>query len=120
MRRSDLLAALETVKPGLSNKEMIEQATSFAFLGDRIVTYNDEISISHPVQNLNIEGAVQAEELYKLLSKLKKEDIEITTIDNELQIKCGRTKAGLTLQQEIKLPLEEITGKRKWKKVSFL
>ena len=115
MKKQDLLKALETVKPGLATKEMIEQSTSFAFTNGRVTTYNDEISLSHPVPDLQIEGVVQAEELYQLLNRLKKDDVEISTKDNEIRITSGRTKAGLTLQEEITLPLEEIGETGKWK-----
>jgi len=117
MNKTELQKALEIVKPGLANKEMIEQSNSFAFMKGRVVTYNDEISISHPVEGLEIEGAIQAEELYKLLGKIKKDEIEITTKGNEIILESGRAKAGLTLQQEIKLPLEEIGEQGKWEKL---
>jgi DNA polymerase III sliding clamp (beta) subunit (PCNA family) len=116
INRQELLMALEKVKPGLADKEMIEQSTSFAFLGEKIVTYNDEISISHPVKNLSITGAVKAEELYKLFGKLKKDEIEIEITDNEILLTSGKAKAGLTLQQEITLPLDEIEMGA-WKKL---
>ncbi len=104
------------VKPGLANKEIIEQATSFAFINDRVVTYNDEISISHPVEGLKLEGAVVADKLYSLLGKIKKDEIEINIEGSEIIITSGRIKAGLTLQSEIKLPLgEEVATKSKWR-----
>lgn len=115
MKITELLKALEIVKPALANKEMIEQSTSFAFMQGRIVTYNDEISISHPIEGLEIEGAIQAEELYQLLKKIKKEEIEIQLKENEIILQVGRMKARLTLQQKIKLPLEEIEEQGKWK-----
>jgi hypothetical protein len=71
MKKTDLIKALEAVKPGLANKEMIEQSTSFAFMEDRVVTYNDEISISHPLKGIPIVGAIKADELYAFLSKVK-------------------------------------------------
>jgi DNA polymerase III sliding clamp (beta) subunit (PCNA family) len=113
--RKELLAALEIVKPGLASREMVEQSTSFAFLDGRVVSYNDEISISTPIKGLSIRGAVKAEELYALLGKLKADEIEVTIDGNEVQMKAGRAKAGFTLQQEIKLPLEEIGEIGKWK-----
>ncbi|HDY89495.1 MAG TPA: hypothetical protein ENH82_15455 [bacterium] len=117
MNKTKLQQALEIVKPGLASKEMIEQSTSFAFIDGRVVTYNDEISLSHPVEGLEIEGAIQAEELYKLLSKIKQEEdeIEISIEKNEVILQVGRMKAGLSLQQEIKLPLEEIGELSRWK-----
>jgi DNA polymerase III sliding clamp (beta) subunit (PCNA family) len=114
MKKADLLHALEVVKPGLSSKEVIEQATSFAFIKGKVVTYNDEISISSPVPGLDISGAIRAEELYQLLRKLKHEDIEVSITGNEIILKSGKATAGLVLQQEITLPLEEITEKGDW------
>ena len=115
MKKQHLLTALETVKPGLAAKEMIEQSTSFAFMNGRVVTYNDEISVSHPVKDLEIEGAIQAEELHKLLTRLKEDEIEVKIKGGELLLKSGKTEAGLTLQKEITLPLEEIGKTGKWK-----
>lgn len=118
-----LKEALERVKPGLANKEVVEQATSFAFLNGKVITYNDEISISHPIEGLDdLQGAVEAESLYKLLSKVKQETIELSlNNDTEIMIKAGRTRVGLTLQAEVKLPLEETTAEKgKWKPLPIL
>jgi len=110
----ELLTALEAVKAGLANKELIEQTTSFAFIKGKVITYNDEISFSHPLKGLNIEGAVQAEQLYKLLAKLKKEEIDFTLTENEILIQNGKMTAGLALQKEITLPLNELKEKKDW------
>lgn len=116
VNKVELLEALEKVKPGLANKELIEQSTSFAFIGDRVVTYNDEISVSHPVTGLeNMRGAVRAKALYEFLAKVKDEEIEIEQQENQVVIKAGRSKAGLLFEQEIRLPLEEIGEIGKWK-----
>jgi DNA polymerase III sliding clamp (beta) subunit (PCNA family) len=120
INKADLVKALEIVKPGLASKEIIEQSTSFAFMGNKIVTYNDEISISHPVEGLDLTGAIKAEELYNLLHKLKKEEIELDIDEKEtveLRIVCGKAKAGLTLQQEIKLPIGDIGTVGKFKSI---
>ncbi|OQC75329.1 MAG: DNA polymerase III subunit beta [Spirochaetes bacterium ADurb.Bin001] len=118
VNKEELLGALERVKPGLSSKELIEQSTSFAFLGDRVVTYNDEISISHPVTGLeNMEGAVKAKALYELLARIKSEEVEIIQEKNQVLIKAGRSKAGLLFEQEIRLPIEEIGEIGGWRKL---
>lgn len=115
IKKQDLITALEKVRPGLSSKETIQQSTSFCFLEGNVVTYNDELSISSPVSGLEITGAVQATELYQLLKKLKQDELELTVTENEIQLTSGKTKAGLTLQTEIKLPLSEVERKSKWK-----
>jgi len=110
-----LQRALEIVKAGLSNREIIEQATCFAFIDGKITTYNDEISLSTPFPELEITGAINADDLYQLLSKLKKDEIEVNISETEITLEAGRAKAGMILQSEIKLPLEELLGKKKWK-----
>ena len=116
--KDDLKTALEIVKPGLANRDLIEQSTSFAFVNGKVVTYNDEISISHPVEYLNLTGAISAENLYKFLGKVTQKEIEMEVNDTEVVLSAGRAKANFTLQSEIKLPLEEQLGEKgKWEKL---
>lgn len=117
MNREDILNALEIVKPGLASKEHIEQSTSFAFKDGKVITFNDEISVSHPVEGLEqIEGAIKADEFYQILAKLKSDVIEIEVDGPEIKLKSGRAKAGLVLQEKIRMPLEAIGEKSEWKK----
>jgi len=107
LKKSKLLESLEIVKPGLSSREFLEQSTSFAFLPGYVATFNDEISVRHPI-DLDISGAVQAEELYGILTKLGSEEVALTMKDRELLISCGKFKAGISVEPEILLPLHDI------------
>ncbi len=115
INRAELLDALEKTKPGLASKELIEQSTFFVFTGGMIVTYNDEISVAHPMKAIEgIEGAIKAEELYNLLKKMNDEEIEIKVVENEFQI-CGKNiQAGLVLESEIRLPILHNIKPKKW------
>ena len=121
INNEELKEVLRIVKPGLGDEKAVEQSTSFAFVGNKVVTYNDQISISHPIEGLDLTGAIKAEEFYSLLNKIKKDEIDIEVVDGQVLISAGRVKAGLKLQSEIKLPLETIEeislieGKVKWK-----
>ena len=115
INKTDLQTALETVRPGLANKEIIEQSTHFAFLGNKVVTYDDEISITHPVEGLDLKGAVRAQELYEFVKRAQKDEIEVEQKENELLLKSGHSKAGLAFQSEVMLPLEEISQTKDWK-----
>jgi len=117
INRQELVEALEIVRPGLASREMIEQSTSFAFIDGRIITYNDEISISHPVKNLDITGAIKAEELYKLLGKLTGEELEIEITETEVLIQSEKARAGFSLQKEITLPLMNTEELTTWKEL---
>lgn len=114
IQKATLLTALEKVKPGLAGREMIQQSTSFAFLGGRVLTYNDEISISHPVEGLAITGAVKAQALYDFLNKVKADEIDVSPVDNHVVISAGRAKAGLVFEQEVTLPVEEVADIEGW------
>lgn len=108
VKRGTLLETLEKVRPGLAGKtEVIEQSQSFVFLGDRVVSYNDEIAVSAPLTS-GIEGAVKGDELVKLLSKAKDEVLELEAGTGELLVKGKNLRAGIAMEAEISLPLEEI------------
>jgi len=114
INKSELKAALEKVRPALAQKEIIEQSTHFAFMGNWVVTYNDEISIRCQVPNLDLTGAVSAQELYTFLNRIKVEEIEAEITENEIRLKTGKSTAGLVLHPEIRLPLQEMGEIEEW------
>lgn len=112
-KRAELLSTLKAVAPALAAKNTIEQGISFVFKGGRVFTYNDSIAISHPVE-VDIEGAVKAQEFMKILTKLKDEEIELATNGSELLITGKRATAGIRLEAEITLPINEIQEPEGW------
>lgn len=118
INRQELLTALARVKPALAGKEVVEQSTAFAFLDDRVVTFNDEIAISHPFVS-GLYGAVQAQELYKLLNKATDDVLDVEMVvgaegGSELHVKGKRLKAGIRLHEEVRLPVDQITPPADW------
>jgi len=107
--------ALKTTRSAVAHTELIDQATSFIFKDGFVIGYNDEICISVPVDGLDAEGAVKADALYNYISKLKKPEMELKTTPKEMQIKSGRSRAGLPLNTEVVVPLDQITPPGKWK-----
>lgn len=118
MKRSEILHSLEIVKPGIANKDTIEQSDSFAFHDGRVATFNDIISISHPYDGIQFDGVIRANEIYQWLTKIKKEDIVEDIQENEIILKAGRSKIGIPFQSELALPLDAISGDiGKWFKI---
>jgi len=110
INREALLSALTAVQPGLASREIIEQTQSFIFKAGFVVTYNDEVSVRHPV-NLDLEGAVRAEELFKILKRLKAtETVDVSVEDSHLVVtgmgKQRKAQAGIVMDAEIKAPFE--------------
>jgi DNA polymerase III sliding clamp (beta) subunit (PCNA family) len=115
--KSKLIEILDVVRPGLSKKDIIEQTDSFAFMDGCVVTYNDEISVRHPIEGLDIRGVVKATEFYAILNKMTKSEVDLEVKGSEVIVKAGRAKAGITLQQDMKLPLEELGDLKGWKTI---
>jgi len=113
VKRTEVLDALSRVEPGLAAKEIVEQSQSFVFVDGDVLTFNDEIAIAHPL-DVGIQGAVKADEFYKLMSKLKEDELDITTDGGELRVKGQKKEAGIRMEAEITLPLKEIAPPKKW------
>ena len=107
IKTDKLKKALELVKPGLSNKEIVEQSTSFAFIKGNVVSYNDEISVRCPI-DLDIEGAIPAEPLFAFVSRAPGEEISLKTEESEIKLRSGRARAGIRLERDVTLPLKEL------------
>lgn len=105
IQRQSLVDTLALLQPGLSNKDIIETGTCFNFNRDNIITFNGFVSVSIPLET-GIEGAVQADELFKLLDRITIDEIELIKTESELQIKAGKIKAGLSLKTELLPPLQ--------------
>ena len=85
VNRENLLKELESVIPGLSPKEVIEQSSCFVFQDNVITTFNDEIACSIGTA-LDIKGAVPAKLLLEVLRKVTDEEVEIKQKKGELSI----------------------------------
>ena len=104
IQKKDLLKKLGLCMSGIEKGNPILQgADSFIFYKDRIFTYNDMISVSVPIENTemlaeNLEGAVRAEEFFKIINKMPNEEIIFEVSDNKTWVlKSGRAKAELAL-----------------------
>lgn len=111
--RTELLTALDAVMPGIGTNDNIIQSSSFVFTKGRVFTFNDEIAVSHPVK-LDIEGAVPAKAFRALINKVKTETVDLVIKKGELFLTSSKAQAGLRLEAEIKLPLEELGMPTDW------
>jgi len=115
VNREELLRELESVLPGLSTREIIEQSSCFIFKDGQVKTFNDEISCSYKT-SLNIEGAVVALPFISILRKIPDENIEIVvnkTKDN-LIIKGKSKRTKIRMEKEILLAVENIEDPGDW------
>lgn len=97
MKRDELLKALSFVLPGVNDKiGDLEGCDTFVFDDVWIKTYNNRLSIGVPF-NSGIHAAVNAVEFFKVLSKMKGDEVTFELAGNVLTTKCGTAvhKTGL-------------------------
>jgi len=116
IKRKEFLEQLESVRPGLSAREVVEQSSCFIFQDKKVFTFNDEITC-HRESLLDIEGAVQAEPLLAILSKLPEKEIDISIKNNELFIRGKQRRVGIRMESKIVLPVDSVEEPKGWKKL---
>jgi DNA polymerase III sliding clamp (beta) subunit (PCNA family) len=86
-QKSKTLKILTAIKPGLAIKDIVEGMKNFYFNKKFVVTYNDKISILYPFKT-DFEAFINADTLYKLLSKLPTEDFKMKHVKDNVLIKA--------------------------------
>jgi DNA polymerase III sliding clamp (beta) subunit (PCNA family) len=114
--REALLKVLESVSPGLSTRELLEQSSCYVFTGGQVFTFNDEVAC-YRKSPLAIEGAVKAKPLVDLLSKMVEDDVEIEQAEGELIVSGKRRKAGIRMEEEVRLNIEVLEEPETWRKL---
>lgn len=116
IKREELLRKINSVSPGLSAKENVEQSSCFVFLGGLLYTYNEEIFCTTKC-DIGFEGAIESKPLIDILSKLTEDEVKIEQGDGEMIVRGKNKKATITMSAEIKLPIDSVTlpKEKDWK-----
>jgi hypothetical protein len=114
--RAELLTVLESIQPGLTLRDVVEQSSCFAFQDGQVMTFNDEVACRRK-SPLKINGAVPAAPLLAILRKLPEEFVDINLEDGELVIRGKGRKTGLRTQAEVTLPMEKVEEADEWHKL---
>ena len=118
VRQSEFVEMLEALKPGLSNKDIIEFSDSISFTGEQSISYNDVIAVKYPFES-KFKGTVKADKLLQHASKGKGDKegyLSLKVKKGDLIIQNGRSKAGIPINIDGMVSLDEL-GKdpSKWK-----
>ncbi len=97
--KTELLNALQMVLPGIAKKKIVEQSSHFMFQGDKIITFNDEVAVSCPLDT-GFNLSVPSDKLFSLLKKMNTKEISMELSDGNLKIIGGKTKAFLSGMEE--------------------
>lgn len=110
VNREELIHSLDSLKPGVAKREIIEQGDCIIFdaKDGSLYSFNEEIAC-YLKYSTGITGAVNAELLLKLLSKLPDEEVDLSQ-DEEgyLVIKCKKSISNLKCEPQIRLPIDAL------------
>ena len=102
--RKILLDSLKKAMPGIeTGNPQVQGADAFIFHDGKIFTYNDSIAVSIPLEieglvDEGVEGAVHADEFFKILSKFSGDEINFVVSENDSWLlKCGKAKIEMAL-----------------------
>jgi hypothetical protein len=98
INRNILIGLVKNLRPGIADKEIIEQSTHIIFNQDCICSYNDEIFVSIPL-DCKFSGTVDADLLLRIVSKFEEEQIkvEVNPNKNKLDIYGDINSASIAL-----------------------
>jgi len=120
IKKEQFLEKLDAIKPGLSNKDIIEFADSVTFIDGLMITYNDVIAVKCPLDH-SFTGTVKADKLHAHIQKVIPDSdgyIKVVMKGKDLLIKSSKSKAGLPINPEGQVSLEELGAPvKKWKKL---
>jgi DNA polymerase III sliding clamp (beta) subunit (PCNA family) len=96
--REDLLKALETVSPALSNTPISPIFTCLGFTGKKVFAYDHVIAINTDLET-EFEGAVEGEVLIGLLKNWQDTYVELNAENDVLVVKAGRSEVKLSIRK---------------------
>jgi len=99
IKTEDFKKILQTIKPAISKREVVEQSTHFIFTGTDATAYNDRICISYPCES-DFVCSVNSDDMSRIINGFSSTDIEITMKDNQLQVKGKKARSGLACIEE--------------------
>lgn len=92
MKREDLLNALDEVIYGIGSEAFGAGFEYLLFDNDYLRTFNEEASISTKIPDVGFVSAVKGQEVYKVIQKMKGEDLLFESSEKSLIITDGKTK----------------------------
>lgn len=115
--RPELLRLLETVQPGLSAKETLQQSSCFVFRNGWVATFNEEVCARAKTGlPAEVHGAVKAEPLLKLLRQIPHDEVLVFVDEARfcVRVEGKRTEAWVRLEADILLPISEVEKPESW------
>jgi hypothetical protein len=114
VNREHLLKIFESVAPGLSPKESVEQSSSLVFIDGEVWTFNTELACHRASPLPGIEGALAAKPLLDYLSKAPDDDLDVEQSGTEMVIKGKGRRTKFKFEAEVLLPVGDVEVAEVW------
>lgn len=109
IKTSDLKSIINTVKLGLSDKQLVPGMTRFIFTGNDIVTYNGEMCIHYPLTT-SFKCSVDATKFSKTVNQINAESLDLSFAEDVLNLKAGRISVKFSIDMQTTI-IEEVIAK---------
>lgn len=96
MKRTELHGILKVAQPALAKKGFVPVFCCFRFNGKTVMAYDDLVGIELPCE-LPVDGAVRGDLLLGWLGSCKGQEVEATSENGQVTLKCGRSKLDIGL-----------------------
>lgn len=113
INREKFIQQLESVTPGIAEREVIEQSACFVFQGGRVTTFNDEIACRQKC-DVGFVAAVRAKPLLGILRKLVEDEIDVELEGGEMKLRGKRKEASIIAELKIHLPIGNVEKPEAW------
>ncbi len=104
MNRKELLNALSALLPSVASSDAVKELECFKFENDIIRTANEVSIQTIKYFKTGLVCCVYAKVLFKLLSSMSEEEVDLKVTDTELLIKSGTTKGKIKLVESDLFP----------------
>lgn len=121
LKKTQVLEICNLLKPGLTRKAVVEQATHFFFTGDEMATFNQKVCITHPFKT-DFKASVNSEDFLDIVSRMGTEEFNIVVEGNEIKLFTDRKTWTIPLVEDvyshsIKSVHEDLRGESPWYKL---
>jgi len=99
INRKGMIEAMKNVLPAVDKKEFSTGEDSFVFDEDWIRGYNGFLSVSYPFST-GIKAVVRADELFRILNKMRGDSIFLSSEEGSIQIKSGTTSLKMNVIED--------------------
>lgn len=115
IKREAFMQILDSVSPGLSPRDILEQSSCFVFSNGNVMTFNGEVSCrAKSGLDKEVSGAVSGKKLVDVLTKSPDEEIEIGSKEGKLTIKGFSRQSNVVMEADILLPVKSVEKPEKW------